>query len=369
MEDKIASRQIDGKTAMFVLFILHVGSLGAFGAGLGLRPGGWLSWLLAFIFFLPISQLWVYLGKKSSGMNLFSALEQGFGRKLSQILGFLYVGFFLLLAARLLFFHGAMLQMLVLPYTPFALNLLLLFGLSAYLAKSGLQAVGKWCVLLAGIFLFATVLFFILATPIMEVYRVLPLVLSGGQGVLEGAVHFFLQTLGNAVIMLALLGNGTENASQRKLFFVATAFAVLFFSLSFLREVSILGQAGAQSALYPSYKAAGLIRIGSTGARVEVFVLLLDMVMGLTKVALCVMAGARGMAHIFGGAKENALILSLSFFALGLSVLLFSSIRSLLDFTGIYLCLAPVFQVILPAILCVALAIRGKRGREGKRKI
>ena len=361
MKDKIASNQINLQTAVFILLILHIGSFGMFGPEQGFYAGVWLSWLLSLLGFVPVLLLWSHLVKNMPNMDLFAMLEHGFGRVLGRLFGLCYILFFLFLAASARFFYAAMTQMLTLSFTPFVVILLLFFLLSAYLAKSGLQAMGKWCALLVALMAGMTILFFLLATPIMRVENVLPLMPNGGEGVLRGAARFFVLTIGNAVIMLALLGNVEAKASPRKLFFYATAITVLFFVFHFLRDTAILGQGGVEASIYPSYKAAGLIRLGGTGTRIEVFVLLFDTMAGLSKVALCIIAAARGLARLFGQSEENAFVLSVAFLTVGLSALLFSNLHTLFSMAPTYLRIAPVFQVLIPLLLSIALLFRRKK--------
>ena len=361
MKDKIASNQINLQTAVFILLILHIGSFGTFGSGHGFYAGVWVSWLLSFLGFIPALFLWSYLVKKMPGMDLFAMLEHGFGKVLGRMITLLYILFFLFLAASTQFFYAAMTQMLTLNVTPFVVILLLFFLLSAYLAKSGLQAIGKWCVLLTVLAAVMAFLFFLLAAPIMQMEHIFPLMPSGGVGILRGAIHFFALTIGNAVMMLALLGNLEEKASPRKLFFIATSVAVLFFTFNFLRDTVVLGQGGVGASVYPSYKAAGLIRLGSTGTSVEVFVLLFDVVAGLTKVALCIVAAARGFARLFGQTEENAFVLSIAFLTVGAAAALFSNLHTLFSVVPTYQRIAPVFQVFIPLVLAFVLLFRRKK--------
>ena len=361
MKDKIASNQINLQTAVFILLIIHICSFGMFGPAQGFYVGVWVSWLVSLLGFVPALLLWSHLVKKMPGMDLFAMLEHGFGRVLGRLFGLCYILFFLFLAASTRFFYAAMTQMLTLSFTPFVVILLLFFLLSAYLAKSGLQAMGKWCALLVAFAAVMTLLFFLLATPIMRLENILPLMPNGGEGVLRGAARFFALTIGNAVMMLALLGNFEAKASPKKLFFIATAIAILFFAFNFLRDTAILGQGGVEASVYPSYKAAGLIRLGGTGTRIEVFVLLFDVVAGLTKVALCIIAAARGFAHLFGQTEENAFVLSVVFLTVGLSATLFSNLHTLFSVAPTYLRVAPVFQVLIPLILAFVLLFRRKK--------
>ena len=355
MSGKLIGERIKGQTLVCILLVLHLGSFGVFGRTQSNVASVFLSWMLACLLSVPVIMLWAYLTKKMPSSNLFSMLEQGFGTFFGRIITLLYAMFFLLLAASTQFFHADMTRMLVLNHTPFVVLLLLCALFCIHLAKAGTQALGKWCVLLVALTALGTVLFFLFSAPLMQMSNLFPLVLDAGSQLFKNSIRFFAFSIGNTVVVLALYEGLGREMSTVKVFFAATVMIALFSSLVFLRDTAILGQGGLQASLYPAYKAAGLIELGGTGTRVEVFVLLFDLLRGLTKTAVCILAAAGAFARVFQCRKNSALM-----FATCLTVIL-----ALFAFPNVlsgsaFLQLAPVFQLYIPALLCVTLAFRMK---------
>jgi len=294
-------------------------------------------------------------------MDLFAMLDYSFGRVLTVIISGLYFVYFITLAATTRAYHAMFVRLVAMPQTPWIILLLVFFVLCVYLAKSGAETVGKWSTFLAAGLILTTVGLTLFAIPAMRVDNLLPLVESGSAEIARGGIRFAVMPLGEAVVLLALLGHLDKGASSYKLFFVGAVIATLLLVLGFLRDAAILGARSMDSLLYSSFTAAGVLEVGTIGMRIEFLAALPTILAGITKAAVCLIAAARAMRRVFALPGENAVIVSVAFFSLGLSAALFANVTELFAFPALHFYFAPVFQVGIPVLMWLVAEMKTRR--------
>lgn len=360
MQSKLSVDALQPRTAAIMLAIFLIGIEAVFAPPSSGGADVWLSYLLSFVLFIPVLFVWGQLMKKFPGQDLFSILETVFGKGFGRIIAFLYFLFFLFLASSVRFYYASFTQMASLTHTPLVVTIFLFFLLSAHLAKSGAQTIGKWSVFLAVIVLGAFVCLSLLAIPILRTEYLFPLVETPGGQVLEEAFGRSVLQLSGGVVFLALLGRLDPKASPQRVLFLGTGIAVLFGAATVLRDTAILGQGGFFATAFPSFKAVGVITLGTTGMGVEVIELLLSILTGLTSVSLFLLGASRALTPMFGLKEEAPLVLSIAFFTVPLAFVLFSNLTALAHFAPLFLRFAPVFSMGIPLVLWIFSGI-GKR--------
>jgi len=229
------------------------------------------------------------------------------------------------------------------------------------LAKSGSVTMGKWSVLVAVLVIFLTLAVTALAISAMRVNHLLPMGNHSGGALLGGGYRFAALPLGEAVVLLALVGQLDRKTKPYRLFFLAGIFAVAFFVLSFLRDLAILGVGAMESAFYPSYRAMAIPNVGGMGTRMEVFVLLMALLTGVTKVAVCLLAAAKGVRWIFSLRGVKSIVIPVAILVLALSLIGYSNLIALFAFPHAYLRYAPALQMGIPVLMWGIVEIKTKK--------
>ena len=342
------NRELRLRSAIAMLLVFYISNSGIFGFTYGLGPDAFIAQLLGFLLAAPLLLILARLAHILPGKNLYHMLEYAFGRWIACLFSAIYFLYFISLAATIRVQYAELLRLTTLVNTPLVVILLAFFAFCAYLANSGLETIGKWSVLLgAGAITFALTLTF-LAIPHAEGAHLLPIGVSTPAALVRGGGHFAIFPLGEAVVMLALLGRLEKGASPYKLFFFAPLLALGFFLLTFLRNTAILGASLLDMLHFPSINAASVVQIGWIGGRVDVFFMAILLLTGLTKAALCLIAGIRALRQVFSLSDETRLLLPVAFFSVGISAILFSNLPQLLAHPAIYVYYAPIFQVVIP---------------------
>ena len=350
--------------AVALLFVFFISSSGIFGFTYGLGPDGFLAQLLGFCAIIPLLLLFARLAHLLPGKNLYDMLDFAFGRQVTSGLSLLYLLYFISVAATIRVQYAELLRLTTLTNTPLPIILLAFFAFCAYLAKSGLETVAKWSILIGALTIAFTLALTLLAIPHMQGNHLLPIGASSHAALIKGGVRFAIFPLGEAVVMLALLGPLGKGTSPYKLFVIAPVMALGFFLVNFFRDTAILGAGFLDMLHFPTLKAASVVQMGWIGSRIDIFFLGILLLTGLTKAALCIIAGAHGIRRLFSLSDERRAILPLAAFSVILSAILFPNLAQLFAHPGIYVYYAPIFQGLIPGLMW--LVVECKMRREPK---
>jgi hypothetical protein len=125
-----------------------------------------------------------------------------------------------------------------------------------------------WAAPMAWVVLAALVLSLALTLPDSDWREVLPLLEN--KSIAEETWYALAAPFAECWFVIALLGGQSENTRSGCL--AAAVIGGVLLAATALRNLTVLGQSGAQAVWYPSYTAAGLIEIGKSFQRGEVLV-------------------------------------------------------------------------------------------------
>ncbi|MCL2588161.1 MAG: endospore germination permease [Oscillospiraceae bacterium] len=352
--------KLNYKNAIAIVLVFYIGSHMVHTPE-GLGTDGWAAHLIGFVAVTPLLLILARLVQLMPRMDLFEMLEYALGRSIAIIVSLLYFLYFTVSSASVGAYYGSFLQLTSLPNTPFFVLLLALFGLCAYLAKSGGLTLGKWSVILGAVTVFTAVLLTLFAIPSMRAENLLPVVENGGRAIARAGARQAVFPFGEAIVFLALFGRLDQTGKSYKVFFLGAIFAAGVFILNFLRDAAILGAGGMDSLRYPFFEAAGVIRVGALETRIETLVTLPIVIAGLTTAAIYLFAATGAVRRVFGVKDSRALYLWLTLSAVGLAMVLFGNMRMLPSFSAVHFIVAPLFQLGFPVLIWLVAEVKSIR--------
>lgn len=137
-------------------------------------------------------------------------------------------------------------------------------------AQGGLSRMALWAEPMVWVVLAALVLSLVLTLPDSNWREILPLLGNGWSGIASETWYVLAVPFAECWFAIALLYGRAENTRPSCLTAAVTGGILLAWTA--LRNITVLGQAGAQAVWYPTYTAAGLIEIGKSFQRGEVLV-------------------------------------------------------------------------------------------------
>ena len=342
--------KLNYKNAAAILLVFYMGSYAIY-APSGLGSDGWIALLAGFLTAMPLFLLLARLVQIMPKMDLYEMLRYTLGRRTSIIVSLLYFCYFIGISATVQLYYGTFVQQTSLTNTPLIVTLLVLFILCIYLAKSGVETLGKWSIFLAAAVILTAVLLTLFAIPSMRVGNLLPLAANGGRAIARAGIRQAALPFGEAVVLLALLGRLDCKASPYKVFFLGAVLAAGFFVLTFLRDAAILGAGGMDAVRYPFFTAAGVIRIGGMETRIETLATIPFVIAGLTKAAIYLIAAIAVVRRFFVRKEGRRVLIWVAVLSFGLVVVLATYLRSPNVLQTVRLYAAPLFQLMIPLLI------------------
>lgn len=291
------------------------------------------------------------------------------GKALGRILAFLYVLYFMYLAARVVRDFGELLVIIFFPDTPlFIVNFLLVLVIM-YTVSKGIEVLARTGEILFPlvIFIFLSGLLLISVTGIIQLENIKPVLEEGYLRVLKTA---FTETLyfpfGEVLVFAMILPylNRPKKAKQTGLF--ALGISGLVLALTKGINASVLGVNLVQRSDFPLLSAIQTIEVAGFLERLDIFFLLTTLITVFFKVSVYFYAAVTGAANLFAIKKSSQLVYQFGAVLLFLSITMASNypehIREGLHVVPMYMHLP--FQVIIPILfLIIAFFKNRKRNR------
>jgi spore germination protein KB len=114
----------------------------------------------------------------------------------------------------------------------------------------------------------------------------------------------------------------------------------------------------------PSDIAARIINIGDFLTRIEGSISMNFIMAGITKITVCLLVAAKGMAHLFGISNYRKILIPVALLALALSAILYETAMEMFAFLEAYQYYALLFQIIIPVIVWMFAEIKVRRQKK-----
>ena len=324
----------------------------------------WISLLIAQGIALPLLLLEARLIRLYPGKNLFEILEAALGRVAGKIATALMVWYAVHLSALVLRSYSEFVEIVAMPETPELPLMVLLVLTCVYLAKCGVEVLGKWSQVTLYVVCSIVVLTIVLLLNQIDLSNLLPVMSRGVAGVMPGAYSLFSCPLGESLLLLSVADFIPARDSPYRVILTGSLLAVLIILLVMLRNIAALGPALLEAEYFPSYTAARIINVSDFLVRIEGSISINFIFSGLTKITVCLLAASRGLASLFGAEDYRKLVLPAALSAVALACVLADSIMEMINFIAVYPVYVVPFQIAIPVLAWVAAEIRGRR-RKG----
>ncbi|MCL1873283.1 MAG: endospore germination permease [Clostridiales bacterium] len=353
--------------AITVVF-LGAGSYLMTSSALPPHQDGWLGSVVGGLLAIPMFFIYFRLLHVYPGKDIFQILTIVCGRIVGKLLIFLYLLFAFLFAATALGYFIQFVNTVSLAHTPKYLLAALSVITCMALCQKGLSAFGRYSE-----FVFGAVVIFALAAvtlslPQAELYHVKPLFSGDWQRLWQQGYAFFSNPFAGAFLLTGVLDalHPKEKLQSSLGWGLIIAWALLI--ATEFRNYSVLGNEVMAGLFYPSYSAAGLIKVGEFFQRIEVLSALGILFSQITRAAVAVFFICRGLANLCRLDDYHKLAVPVGFWVFNLSLLLFtSSVEAFSWFDNFRYSLVLPPLVILPLLIWLIGEIRFRRKKlEGK---
>ena len=331
-----------------------------------LRQDAWLALLFSGIAVVPIYLAYARTLRLFPKMGFYDIIETLFGRIVGIILISLMFFYALWASAITLFNFSEYTSLISLENTPKLVILLAFAAVSVYLSCAGINVLGRWSVIMSASLIFNLGITFILAAKSINPEYLQPVFNHSFPEIAKGSVAICAAAFGDVILTTSIFAAFKEGDSPYKAYMYGLLSGGLFLILLYVRNIMILGTGMVEASVYPSYAANRVIYIGNFLEHVESLTSFNLMLLGITKISLCLSASSISAAKIFKLKKHNFTIAASAALALIIGLTVFKSSDQIITILRLYLPWTFPFFVLLPLVVWIAAELHRKKNKAPK---
>ena len=355
---------ITKRQALYIIILFIFGSTVILGGSSDAEQDSWLSLLLAAVFIIPLIIIYARIVRLYPGQDLFAILETLFGKIFSKVFIALMSWYALHLAALVLRNFSEFIQITSMPETPQLPLMIAMMVVTAYIAKSGIEALGRWSLAILPIVVLIVLITTILALPKMDLTNILPVMEHDFGSIAKGAFSTFAFPFAETVLFLGVAGAVKNTDSPYKIYMNAIFIAAAVLLVVMLRNLGVLGPATIDAVIFPSFTATRIIEVGDFFSRIEGVISMNFLLTGVVKISLCLLAAAKGTARLFGINDYRRMVMPVGILVVALCAVVYENTMQMFSFLPIYQYYAIPFQMIIPLIVWITAEIKAKKQKK-----
>lgn len=303
---------------LLVLFLL--GSAWLLGLGTQAKEDAWLADLIGLLLGLPLVGLYLLLQRLLPGQTLIDWLQAVFGRWLGRLLGLVYIGYFLYIAARVTRDFGGLTVTAILPQTPISVVILVQLGLVCYGVRHGPEVIGRAALFLMPAAVLVVLISTLLTARDFRLTNLQPILGQGWGPVLDAAWPLAVTVPYGETVLFGMIWPRVDGPVGRVTAGAALAggFFLVFLTLV---EIAVLGSHIVATSQFPLLELVRQINVADILDRMDSAIVLALILGGFMKVSLFLYGVAAGTARWLGLKEYRPLVLPLGGIVAALSFL------------------------------------------------
>ena len=357
-------KSITPRQTIFLMILFLLGSSVVFGVNSDSGQDSWISLLLGIVISVPVLLMYARIAQLYPDRDFFQLLNDLFGKIGGSVVTALFTWYCLMLASAVLRNFSEFIQIVSMPETPeLALTISILL-LTVYLVKSGLQVLGEWAVVTLTILLTIISLTILGSLNHLNTAYLLPVLEHSPREIMSSAYKIFSFPLAESVVFLPLLPY-VKKANHYRIYMKGLLLGGIVLLLAVLRNILCIGPKLMQAEFFPSYVCARVMEVGIFLSRIEGTISINFVLSGVTKVSVCLYAGALGFTRLFRARSMDNTLMPVSLIVLVLSNVIFLGSMQMNDFIQIYPYFAFPFQIVFPLLIWLFAERKSRRQKPG----
>ena len=360
---------ISMRQAISIIIIFITGSSAIMDAGGQTGQDSWISLLIAAVWAVPVVLIYGRIMRLYPEKDIFEIIETLFGKVGGKLFIVLLCWYAIHLCALVMRDFSEFTQIDLMPETPQLPIIALILLVSAYLAKSGIESLGKWSIVVLLILVFVIILTIIFSLNKMDFSNIQPIFEHDIGTIASGSFSLLTFPFAETVLFLGVAGSIKKTDNPNKIYIIGILMGAAVLLLVMLRNLELLGPAMVKAVYFPSYFAARIINIGDFLSRIEGSISMNFILGGITKTTLCLLVASKGASALFGIKDYKRMVMPIGLLALALCAILYKSTMEMFDFVNIYQYYALPFQIVIPVIVWIVAEIKTRKTKKSSAKI
>ncbi len=285
---------------LLINFIL--GSAIVVGVGKNAKNDAWIAILAASV--LGVGVMWFFhrLSSRLPDKNLFQIIEYCFGRKITVIISFLYVIYFLYVSCRVVREFGELLASAILPNTPIEVITITFSLLMGYVIYLGIEVLARTSEIFTPyLFLFFFLLtIFLFISGSTELGQIQPILGNGLLPVMKTAfADMLFFPYGELIVFTVFLSNVTNKKYSLRVSFAGVVVASFILFVTTILMIVTLGVNTLERSNFPLLSTGRNVSVGNFIERIDALVVFIMMLGIFVKGSLFLFGGLKGLEYIF----------------------------------------------------------------------
>lgn len=286
----------------------------------------WFAVLAALVVFMPVVAAYSALARRFPDDNLFDIFEKVYGKIAGKIISFLYLFFFLTLAALNTRDLGNFVQQTMMNNTPRIVIIGLFMLVCAWAVRNGIAVITRYSSYFAVIAGLITVLSILFTLNIMNFENFLPAFTLPVRDYVQSANIAMSIPLGELVIFLMVVPAVKLTGKQKitKYYFGGAVVGGALLTIVCLRDTGVLGNMVGRFSL-PTFETLRMVSLSRTISRLEIFIAIILIILYFVKIAFLYYIVCISTAQLFGFKGFQPLVLAIGGLIMAYSVFAFES--------------------------------------------
>ena len=346
-------------SAMVTLIILSGLLMNGFGA---VAHDMWIAVIVAAVMAIPFMLLYSRIAAIFPGHGLYDIAAIVLGKWFCSIITLLITWYSLHVATIVARNFSEFIATISLHTTPRIFIVLCILATAGYLASCGFNNMGKWSIVVFTICLVSYLFTFFCSFSVMDMSNLLPIMEHSPKEIFSSAFSLFASSFGEIMVVLVAFSRLRKGSSPYKIYFIGILLGFILLLLAAVRNAAVLGHAMMSLSSFPSYITARIIQPGSFLENIESILSFSMVLIGITKIAVCLRAASIGCAKLLKfESKDRRLIIPLCLLSAALCILGPSNIQDLADFAIVYRYYSLFFILFIPLIIWFAAEIKSAK--------
>lgn len=352
---------IPTRQGIYIIVMFFIGSLVIVGTNVTAKQDVWISIILSLTVSIPMLYIYSKLLTTYPGKNLFDVFIEVFGNIVGRLISLLFSWYALHLGSLIIRNYSEYVNIGSFPETPQLVTVFFVGLLSIWMAKAGIEVLGRWASFTAPIIFFILVTVIAISLTNADSSNLKPVLYEGMGPVLSTSFAFLFFPFLEVIIFTMLFNNLQDNKKTFKVFLISILVGSFFLMMVLLRNILVLGPNIINDILFPAMLAVEVIDIGYFIERIEIVVTIVFIFGAFVRISACLLATSIGVSKILGIDNYRYLVAPLGFTMMCLSTIVYSSAMDMFNWAETYYSYyALPFQIVLPIITLIAAKIKIK---------
>jgi len=322
----------------------------------------WLAYMLAIVFALPMVIMYARIQSLFPDKDLFDIIETCIGKYMGKLLAIIIIWYSFHAIAQVLEDLGFFINNTLFPETPYIVIIITFSAACAYVAKQGIEVLGRWAEIFLIVPIILIILILLLLIPKIDFTNILPVLYEGIQPVLKGSFLTFGFPLAYIVQYLLIFSFSKKKNSPYKIYILGFLIGAALLFIIYLLDMLVLGEYLVSIYKFPTYIAVSRIKIGEFFQRLDIIAAAIFLIGIYVQTNVFLLGTCKGIAKLFKFPDYRfivipvtLLVINLCYYEPGTVIYYFKWSSEIWPYYIIP------FEVIFPLIIWITAEIKAKR--------